>query len=144
MCSGSGKWGPGACCPCGCNLVALKLTKRGHVVGCKCRPCLGARNRSKGQRAQKNAHRALGGTGNTPTNEEWGAGYEVTLYVQPEVKKGAQVPKSFAKFIGTEWLRRAMRQAEMASAPGKHPTVYIELPGSTEGWMVAKVRKDHK
>lgn len=51
-------------------MVALKLTKRGHVVGCKCRPCLGARNRSKGQRAQKNTHRALGGTGNTPKRKK--------------------------------------------------------------------------
>jgi len=45
----------------------------------------------------------------------------------PESKTGEQVPKSWDKFIGTEWFRRALRQSERAvpSGSGVLPAVTI-------------------
>ena len=136
-----GAWHPFDFCPCGdvrCPQAA-KLTRKGHVVGCVCRGCIGKRNRGKGQRAQANAHKRLGGKGNTPTHEEWGPGYEITVW--PEVKQGAQVPASFTKFLDTDWFRRALQQAEKSCPVGNQsfPAVYLQLPGATTGWLVVKV-----
>lgn len=136
-----GSWHPFDPCPCGDQRcpTAHKLQRNGHAVGCTCRSCTGRRNRRRGQRAQANAHKRLGGTGATPTHEEWGTGYEIR--VQPEVKQGGQIPASFSTFIGTDWFRRAMRQAEKATSigSGSLPAVYLQLPGDGTGWLIVRV-----
>lgn len=136
-----GGWHPFDFCPCGdvrCP-QSSKLKRNGHVVGCVCRACIGKRNRSRGQRAQANAHKRLGGVGKTPTHEEWGPGYDITVW--PEVKQGGQIPAAFGKFIGTEWFRRALSQSERSLPVGSqaHAGVYLQLPGDATGWLIVKV-----
>ena len=122
------EWQPFTPCPCGCGVVAGKLSmKTGHVIGCKCHSCIGLRNRRKGQKNQALSHRRLGGQGFTPTNEESARAYDVKVSIQPEHKTGEQVPKSFDKFVSTEWFRRALSQAERAipTGSGALPAVTI-------------------
>jgi hypothetical protein len=60
-------------CPCGsprCDVVGTKLTRFGHLVGCKSEEATGRRNRRKGQAGQARTHKRLGGQGWTPSNEE--------------------------------------------------------------------------
>jgi hypothetical protein len=132
----------GDACPCGCETIASKISfKTGHVRGCKCRSCIGRRNRNKGQRAQRNAHQRLGGIGMTPTNEESGLAYQVTLLVRPEVKKGEQVSKRLLAALSLAWSRRAFRQSERAIPEGSGilPAVYIEPDGETDAWIIVRV-----
>src|SRR3972149_11988787 len=90
------EWQPFTPCPCGCGVVAGKLSmKAGHVIGCRCRPCVGLRNRRKGQKNQALSHRRLGGQGFTPTNEERARPYEVTASALTASSTGEQVPKPF-------------------------------------------------
>src|SRR3990167_5078602 len=109
-------------CPCEKQLcrdalgIGTKLTKYGHLVGCRCRSCLGRRSKRKGQAAQAKTHKALGGEGLTPCNEESGIFY--TLTVRPEVKAGKQTPASFTKFVSGEWFRHALSQSERAIPVG--------------------------
>jgi len=129
-------WEPYDECPCGCGEVSHKLKKNQHVVGCKCRPCLGKRNRAKGQKAQAKGHRALGGQGFTPGNEESVGGYP--LVAQVEHKSGSQIPASFTKFIGTEWFRRAISQANRARRVGDGSMPAVMLDGR---WLVVDCKK---
>lgn len=122
-------WTNWPACPCGCGVEALKLTKFGHVVGCSCRSCIGRRNRSKGQRAQAKAHRALGGTGFTPTNEESARPYQVEVTVFPEVKTGQQIPATWDRFIETDWFRRALEQSTRAVPAGSGALPCVVLRG---------------
>jgi hypothetical protein len=121
---------PGAPCPCGCGATASRLSvKTGHVRGtCKCRPCIGSRNQRKGKRGQAKTHRALGGTSFTPHHEESGRPYTIEVSVLPEVKTGAQIPASWAKFIATDWWRRAYSQSERGApiGTGVLPAVVLE------------------
>jgi hypothetical protein len=82
----------------------------------------------RGKRAQAKGHRALGGQGFTPSNEESVGGY--TIHVQVEHKSGAQIPASFRSFVETEWLRHAMNQATNAvrvgNGTGDMPSVMID------------------
>src|SRR3989304_6862801 len=117
-------------CPCGsprCDVVGTKLTRFGYLVGCRGSEATGRRNRRKGQKNQALSHRRLGGQGFTPTNEESARAYDVKVSVQPEHKTGEQVPKSFDKFVGTAWFRRALSQAERAipTGSGALPAVTI-------------------
>jgi hypothetical protein len=140
-------WEPGDPCPCGCGVVSLKFVKplrssgQFHLQGCKCRSHIGKRNRAKGQRAQRNAHQRLGGTGMTPSNEESGLAYEVTLLVRPEVKKGEQVSKRLLAALSLAWSRRAFRQSEKAIPEGSGilPAVYVEPDGETDAWIIVRV-----
>ena len=135
------EWQPFTPCPCGCGVVAGKLSmKTGHVIGCKCRSCIGLRNRRKGQKNQALSHRRLGGQGFTPTNEESARAYDVKVSVQPEHKTGEQVPKSFDKFGGTDWSRRALSQAERAI-----PTGSDALPAVTirSQFCIIDIRRKH-
>lgn len=120
------KWLPYQECPCGCGQTHGKQQKNGHVVRCKCRSCIGRRNRKKGQAGQHKGHVALGGTGWTPGNEESVGGYPIK--VQVEHKTGTTVPKSIRKFLTTEWYRRAISQAVRAQRVGdaSHPSVMID------------------
>jgi hypothetical protein len=112
--------------PRSCVAIGTKLTKFGHLVGCTCRSCLGRRNQRSGKRAQARGHRALGGIGFTPSNEESHGAYD--LRVQVEHKTGEQVPASFRKFVTLDWTRRALNQAERAVrvGDGAHPSVMID------------------
>jgi len=109
-------------------------------VGCSCRPCIGTRNRRKGQAAQAKGHRALGGVGFTPTNEESTGGYPIV--VQCEWKTGGQVPASFLKFIGLDWTRRALSQANRARriGDGSMPAIGIVVAGKT--WLLVEANRD--
>jgi hypothetical protein len=129
-------WHPYDPCPCECGVIGWKLRKNGHVVGCSCRSCIGGRNRKKGQAAQAKAHRALGGQGFTPTHEESGLYYDLT--VRPEVKTGQQVPASFRKFISLDWTRRAMSQSERAIAVGIDARASICIDGR---WLVVDLKR---
>lgn len=128
-------------CPCGCGLTGLKLQMRHdrHLVGCKCRVCTGRRNRRKGQAGQAKAHRNLGGTGRTPSQEESARPYEVTVTVLPEVKTGEQIPASFDKFVGSEWFRRALSQSARAVPVGSGALPCVVLRGD---FAVVDIRRD--
>jgi hypothetical protein len=77
----------------------------------------------------------------SPAHEEAAIGYEVSAWVIPEAKTGDQVPKNFARFVGTDWFRRALRQSERAVAVGSgaRPSVYVELPGRSGGYLIIPV-----
>jgi hypothetical protein len=138
-------WRPYDPCVCGCGVIGWKTTKplagglsmgEAHVVGCSCRHHTGKRNRKKGQAAQAKAHRALGGQGFTPTHEESGLYYDLT--VRPEVKTGQQIPASFRKFIGLDWTRRALSQSERAIAVGIDARASICIDGR---WLVVDLKR---
>src|SRR4051794_2805147 len=40
----AGDWHPYDRCICGCGEIHQKAKKNGHVVGCKCKPCIGTRS----------------------------------------------------------------------------------------------------
>lgn len=122
-------WTPYTACPCGCDVTAHKLTRFGHVVGCECMSCRNRRNKKRGHRAQGKMHKALGGLGASPTNEEGAAPYTVSVKV--EAKQGAQIPANFVRFIESEFYRHAIRQAEKSIPVGTdpYPGLYLQLPG---------------
>lgn len=136
------QWRPGEPCPCGCDEIALKISfKTGHVLGCKCRRCVGRRSQRKGRRAQSNAHRLLGGEGVSPSNEESGRAYELRLLVRPEVKKGGQVSKKLLAALSLAWTERALWQADRGAGGEVLPALYLEPEGSTDGWLIVRVAK---
>lgn len=130
-------WQPYDPCPCDCGQVGWKLKRNGHVVGCSCRSCIGKRNRAKGQRTEANRHRNLGGQGWT-VRDEFPHTYPIT--VTTEDKTGNQIPASFTKFLGLEWTRHALRQAEKKMPVGNDafPALYLEPPGGG-AWLLVKV-----
>lgn len=143
-CDGTGKWQPFAECPClqRCGIRAAKLSVRtGHAFGCKCRSCLGRRNRSKGRKAQSRMHYRLDGEGPSPANEETARGYLVTVFVMPEAKKGQQIPRGLIKALATDWFRRALRQSERAIPVGSNAkaAIYFEPDGSETGWLLVRI-----
>lgn len=127
-------------CACGCGLTGELTKKTGHVRRlCKCNECKGRRNQKKGQRGQRAAHRALGGIGNTPSNEEWWRAMSLDVWV--EVKAGQQIPVTFTKFIEGAWFRSALGQAQRALPVGvdAKPAVFLVLPNRGGKWIVAKM-----
>lgn len=121
----------------GCGVAGTKLTKYGHLVGCTCRPCLGRRNRRKGQKAEARGHKRLGGTGRTIRDDLFHA---YSLNHSVEVKTGAQVPATFRTFVSGAWIKDALRQAEKKLPVGSDalPTVLIELSPS-KAYLVTDV-----
>jgi len=129
-------------CVCGCGEVNLKTQlKTGHVVGCTCRPCIGRRNRRKGQKAQAKMHKNLGGTGFTPTNEESARPYHVECILMPEGKTGKQVPKSWDDFVSSEWFRHALSQSSRAVPFGSGALPCVVLRGD---FAVVDIRRKKK
>ena len=124
------EWVPFTACPCGeCEVVAAKLTKFGHALGCGCRSCIGRRNKRSGRKAQARSYRRLGGLAPfTPGHEENAGTFSVE--VQVESKSGKQIPASFSKFTTLEWTRRALSQAERAIPEGvkANAAIYMEIP----------------
>lgn len=132
-------WAPLDPCPCGCSTVAHKLSvKSGHVVGCACMSCRNRRNQRKGKRGQALTHQRLGGTGFTPSNEESARPYQVEVTVMPEVKAGAQIPKSFDSFVASTWFRHALSQSERAVPVGSGALPCVVIRGA---WAVIDIRK---
>jgi hypothetical protein len=74
-------------------------------------------------------HKRLGGEGFTPTNEESARPYHVECLVMPESKVGGQVPTSFAKFVATEWFRRAMSQSSRGIPVGSGALPCVVIKG---------------
>jgi hypothetical protein len=132
-------WADFPACPCGCGVEGLKLQVRhdGHLVGCICRVCLGRRNKYKGQKAQAKMHRALGGTGFTPSNEESAIPYVVEVLVKPESKAGKQIPASWRSFVSSVWFRHALFQSERAVPFGTAVVPGLVIDGR---WLVADLK----
>lgn len=57
-----------------------------------------------------------------------------------ESKAGKQVPASFTKFVGLDWTRRALSQAERAIPEGvvAAPAIYLE-PAGGGIWLVVRL-----
>lgn len=128
------------CCPCdapNCQEVGQKLTRAGHVIGCRCRSCTGKRNRAKGSRAEMRRHRTLGGTGYTPRDD---LHHSYSINVTTEDKTGAQISRKFVEFVGSETARHWFAQAEKKLPVGSDafPSLYLEV---TEGqtYLVVKL-----
>ena len=129
-------------CICGCGTLNLKTQlKTGHVVGCTCHPCIGRRNRRKGQRGQARTHKRLGGEGFTPSNEESARPYHVECMVMPEVKTGQQIPASWDKFVSCEFFRRALSQSERAIPFGSGALPCVVLRGD---FAVVDIRRKNE
>lgn len=131
------RWDGWPSCPCGCSTTALKLTRAGHVPKCSCRSCTGRRSQRKGKAGQAKTHRALGGTGFTPSNEESARPYTVEVTVMPEVKVGAQIPASWDKFVGSAWFEDALSQTRRAVPVGSNALPCVVLRGD---WAVIDIR----
>ena len=80
-------------------------------------------------------HKALGGSGPTPSNEEAARPYPVL--VMPESKHGRLVPASFHKFLATEWFRRALNQAERGAPIGSGVKPAVVIDGR---WLIVDLR----
>lgn len=128
-------WQPYDPCPCGCGVVAWKLRKNGHGVGCKCRPCLGSRSKRKGQAAQsrvlKDAARAEGITMDfAPTHEE-----QARLLLHYEVKSGEQIPKGLRGDKMRQWENQARNFAH-GQVPRRKWSLVFSMPGGERRiWM---------
>ena len=125
--------------PTTCRIEGTKLKKNGHLVGCGCRSCIGTRNRAKGQATEAKRHRRLGGQGQTPRDE---LAYSYSVNVTTEDKTGAQIPASFTKFLGLDWTRHALRQAEKKLPVGSDalPALFLDC-GRAGTWLVVEVPK---
>lgn len=98
-------------CPCGherCNKFGSPLAgKRGHVRGCPCPKCMGARNRKKGDDRARVVRKQLGlGGVNTRHEELWGG------TSRTEVKAGGK-----AKPVMTAY-EHSRAQSELARSHG--------------------------
>jgi len=130
LADGSGPWES-------CGVIGTKLTKQGHLVGCKCRHCIGLRNKRSGQRTEAKRHRRLGGQGQTPRDE---LAYSYSINVTTEDKHGAQIPANFLTFLDLKWTRDALRQAEKKLPVGSDSLPSLVLDCGRKGmWMVTPI-----
>jgi hypothetical protein len=85
-------------CACGCGLFGTPRQRpEGHIRGCKCKRCMGKRNRAKGDAKARKARKVLGiGGANTRHEELWGGAFRI------EVKAGAQIKAIATKFADAE------------------------------------------
>lgn len=110
-------------CPCGhprCEVMGTKLTRNGCLKGCQEPSCVGRESNRKGHRGQDATHKALGGSGRARHDEASQNPYVVEITVMPESKEGGQIPKELAAGLASEWMRRALSQAERAAPVGSH------------------------
>jgi hypothetical protein len=131
-------WHPYEPCPCGCEEIHQKLKRNGHVVGCRCRSCIGTRNRRKGHAAQAKGHRALGGVGFTPTNEESTGGYPIRVQVEHKTGYGANRVR-FDQFIETAFFKEALKQAKKALRVGDGAMPGVMLDGR---WLIVDTKRN--
>jgi hypothetical protein len=102
-----------------------------HVWGCKCRSCLGRRNRDIGRKGQSKARKTLGIQGATigaDHEENWRGAVRV------EVKSGAQVRPAWTAYLKME------NQGEAARAIGDNRPFIgdAEPPGTTDGLILIR------
>jgi hypothetical protein len=136
--------GPCVCGDTACAQVGTKLSKAldaqtpQHLVGCRCSRHRGKRNRRKGQASQAKGHRALGGQGFTPGNEESVGGYPIV--VQVEHKHGYKGSTTMLyKFIATEFFRRALSQAQRARRVGDGSMPAVMFDGR---WLLVDCKRN--
>jgi len=136
--------GPCACGEKACKAEGTKLVRAlrdddgpQHLVGCNCVRHRNKRNNGRGKRGQAKMHKRLGGESWTPHHEESARPYTVEVVVMPESKAGAQIPKSWASFIATDWFRRALSQSARSAPLGSGVIPAIVLDGR---WLVADLR----
>lgn len=103
-----------------------------HVRLCKCRVCLGRRNKRKGASKQAKAVTALGvpRSGLHPGHEEFLPGT-----VRMEIKAGAQVKPAWTRYLSCE------AQSEQQRPFGDHrPFVAVLMPdGSKDGLVMVRL-----
>lgn len=123
--------------PVSCGVQGTKLKRNGHLVGCRCRPCIGLRNKRAGKATEARRHRNLGGTGGTPRDE---LAYAYSINITTEDKHGQQIPANFTRFLELDWTRRALRQAEKKLPVGSDalPALYLDC-GRSGSWLVVRV-----
>lgn len=126
-------------CPCGaCQTIGTKIAKKtGHLVGCDCVSCRGSLSVRKGHRGQQRGHEALGGNGRAPWNEDRAKPYVIEVALMPESKVGSGVPKAFADFLASTWLRHAFAQADRAVPVGSGVSPSLMIDGR---WLVVDTR----
>ena len=88
-------------CPCGCGRFGKPLkTRRGHIRGCTCKPCLAGRNSKAGKAQHRRIARKLSAMqpGATATSEEerWNTPFRY------EVKSGAQAGPIITRFLSAK------------------------------------------
>jgi hypothetical protein len=76
----------------------------------------------------------------TPGNEEAIGGYPVRL--QCEWKTGAQIPASFHKFVGLDWTRRALSQANRARRVGDGSMPAVGIIVGSKTWLLVEADRD--
>lgn len=132
-------WEGWPACPCGCGMEGLKLsTKTGHLVRlCTCTSCVHRRSQAKGKRGQAKGHRALGGIGFTPSNEESTNAYEIRVQVEHKHGYKGQTTKLYG-FIATEFFRRALSQAERARRVGDGSMPAVMFDGR---WLLVDCKR---
>lgn len=116
-------------CACGCGLFG-SLGKRDHVRGCKCKQCLGRRNRAKGDAKARRARKMLNLYGaNTRHEEHWRGAVRV------EVKAGAQIEPIYTRFL------KAEKQSDQGAPIGDiRPFAMIAMPdGTTDGVVLMRL-----
>jgi hypothetical protein len=118
-------------CACGCELFGT-LRKRpvDHVKDCKCKQCMGKRNRSKGDSKARHARKVLGlGGANSRHEEVWGGPIRV------EVKAGKQVQPIYTRFLLAE------QQSKQGSALGDiRPFAMVAMPeGTSDGLVIMRL-----
>lgn len=122
-------------CECGCGLVGtlrVKQWKDGtrHVKGCKCRRCMGGRNRKQGLARQSRVRDALHIVGGSD-EEKWASVFA------NEVKSGKQVGPAWTWFVKAE---AQVQAAEPDFGNRRKPArIFLEPHGVSDG--VVMVRK---
>jgi len=124
---------PKAECACGCELFGTPLKRpEGHVRGCKCKRCMGKRNRAKGDGKARVARKKLGITGVNSRHEElWGGKCRV------EMKAGKQIQPIATRF------EDARGQSEAARPYGDwRPFMMVAMPDGTQDGIVLMLLSD--
>ena len=120
-------------CPDGCGRFGTPK-RNGHIKGCPCRSCLGARNRRSGSTKQRKARKALGIDGpslGADHEENWRGAVRV------EVKSGAQVRPAMTAFLRMEAQSEAKRPIG-----DNRPFMGIAMPpGTSDGLVLIRLSK---
>lgn len=114
-------------CACGCGLYGtLRKNPPDHIRDCKCKKCMGRRNRTKGDSKARRARTQLGIAGVNSRHEElWGG------ILRVEIKAGAQVGPIYTRFLLAE------QQSNQACAIGDiRPFAMIAMPDGTSDGIV--------
>ena len=118
-------------CACGCGLFGTPRARpEGHIRGCKCKRCMGKRNRAKGDAKARKARQALGiGGANTRHEELWGGAFRI------EVKAGAQINPIATRFLSAE------SQSEQHRPIGDHRLfLMVAMPdGMSDGIVLGRL-----